>query len=121
MTNLDFMLIGGFFDEHHVTEQIKHNHQKGGFTIPTEKLYPFQWMWDSGFIALGFAHFDIEKAKMKKQYKCSMGEWFIPHIVFHTKADTIFIFSISLVNFHQKNLKLCTNVFGFVLEKIYKL
>ena len=39
------------------------NHQKGGFTIPTEKLYPFQWMWDSGFIALGFAHFDIEKAK----------------------------------------------------------
>ena len=39
------------------------NHQKGGFTSPTEKLYPFQWIWNSGFIVMGFAHFDVEKAK----------------------------------------------------------
>lgn len=32
------------------------------FTIPTSGLYPFQWNWDSGFAALGFAHFDIDRA-----------------------------------------------------------
>ena len=34
-----------------------------GFTIPCEGLYPFQWNWDSGFIAIGFAHYDSNKAK----------------------------------------------------------
>ncbi|MCB9214212.1 MAG: glycoside hydrolase, partial [Alteromonas sp.] len=33
---------------------------KEGFTIPCEGLYPFQWNWDSGFIAIGWAHFDLE-------------------------------------------------------------
>ena len=36
---------------------------KDGFSIPCENLYPFQWFWDSGFIAIGLAHYDIEKAK----------------------------------------------------------
>ena len=40
------------------------NFQKKGFTIPSKNLYPFQWKWDSGFIAIGLAHFDIEKAIM---------------------------------------------------------
>ena len=34
-----------------------------GFTIPCEGLYPFQWNWDSGFIAIGYAHYDVNKAK----------------------------------------------------------
>ena len=37
--------------------------EEKGFTIPCEGLYPFQWHWDSGFIAIGYAHYDIEKAK----------------------------------------------------------
>ena len=41
------------------------NFQKKGFTIPSKNLYPFQWKWDSGFIAIGLAHFDIEKEKKK--------------------------------------------------------
>ena len=88
------------------------NHQKGGFTIPTENLYPFQWMWDSGFIALGFAHFDIEKAKseINNILNAQWDNGFIPHIVFILKKTHIFqaliSFNPSLVNFHQKNLKL---------------
>jgi len=44
-------------------EVLNGNYQKEGFTMPSKNLYPFQWKWDSGFIALGYAHFDIEKAK----------------------------------------------------------
>ena len=32
--------------------------KKKGYTLPTNnKLYPAQWNWDSGFIALGYSHF----------------------------------------------------------------
>ena len=31
---------------------------RGGFTVPTDRLYPSQWNWDSGFIALGIWHFN---------------------------------------------------------------
>ena len=88
------------------------NYQKGGFTIPTENLYPFQWMWDSGFIALGFAHFDIEKAKseINNILNAQWDNGFIPHIVFHTKEDTYFpgpdFFQSELSEFSSKNLKL---------------
>ena len=44
------------------------NFQEGGFTIPSKGLYPFQWKWDSGFIALGFAHYDMDKAKKKLKH-----------------------------------------------------
>ena len=107
------------------------NHQQGGFTIPTEKLYPFQWMWDSGFIALGFAHFDLEKAKseISNILSAQWGNGFIPHIVFHTKADTYIpgpdFFQSELSKLSSKKFKTSgitqPPVFGFVLEKIYEI
>ncbi len=63
-----------------------------GFTIPCEGLYPFQWNWDSGFIALGWAHIDMEKAKSELRYLLS-GQWsngFLPHIIFHNESETYF-------------------------------
>ena len=37
--------------------------KKRGFTLPTNnKLYPAQWKWDSGFIALGYSHFNLKYA-----------------------------------------------------------
>ena len=33
---------------------------KDGYTVPSPYLYPFQWLWDSGFIALGLSHYDEE-------------------------------------------------------------
>ena len=35
---------------------------RGGFTIPTAGLYPFQWLWDAGFTALGWMQFDEGRA-----------------------------------------------------------
>ena len=29
------------------------NNDRGGYTVPTNRLYPYQWNWDSGFTALG--------------------------------------------------------------------
>ena len=28
---------------------------RGGYTVPTSKLYPHQWNWDSAFTALGIS------------------------------------------------------------------
>ena len=31
---------------------------RGGYTVPTAGLYPYQWNWDSAFAAYGFAAFE---------------------------------------------------------------
>ncbi|ETX02672.1 MAG: hypothetical protein ETSY1_02705 [Candidatus Entotheonella factor] len=41
---------------------ILNNNDRGGFTIPTARLYPYQWNWDSAFIALGLATIDRQRA-----------------------------------------------------------
>jgi len=63
-----------------------------GFTIPTKKLYPFQWNWDSGFTALGISHFSIDKCILELQSLFS-GQWengMIPHIIFHSENETTY-------------------------------
>ena len=74
------------------------NSQDGGFTIPSAGLYPFQWKWDSGFIAIGFAHYDVEKAKteMRTLLDSQWGNGFIPisffiRITIHISPEQIFI------------------------------
>ena len=107
------------------------NYRPQGFTIPSEGLYPFQWNWDSGFIALGFAHFDIEKAKKEIETLLD-AQWdngLIPHIIFHTDSDTYF----PGPDFHQSNLHPKSSkkyrstgmvqppVIGFILEEILRI
>jgi glycogen debranching enzyme len=36
---------------------------RGTYTIPSEGLYPHQWLWDSCFTAIGLRHIDVERAK----------------------------------------------------------
>ncbi len=102
-----------------------------GFTIPCEGLYPFQWNWDSGFIAIGFAHFDIEKAKQEviTLLKGQWGNGFIPHILFHNDSDTYF----PGPEFHQSKLHHLASqqvnttgmtqppVLGFALKELYEI
>ncbi len=60
--------------------------KKKGYTLPTNnKLYPAQWNWDSGFIALGYSHFKIKYA-LDELNTLIRGQWkdgMIPHILFH--------------------------------------
>lgn len=62
---------------------------KDGFTIPTKKLYPFQWNWDSGFTSIGLSHFDLNFAIREIQSLFS-GQWdngMLPHIIFHSENE----------------------------------
>ena len=57
---------------------------RGGYTIPTARLYPYQWNWDSAFCALGFATFDLNRAWQEIE-TLFQGQWddgMLPHIIF---------------------------------------
>lgn len=63
---------------------------RDGFTVPSEKLYPFQWNWDSGFVAMGLSHYDLDKA-MQELHSLFSGQWengMVPHIIFHSEQET---------------------------------
>ena len=65
---------------------------QGGYTVPTAGLYPFQWNWDSAFVAMGFATWDPDRALTELEH-LALGQWpdgMIPHIVFHRPSDTYF-------------------------------
>lgn len=60
------------------------SNDRGGFTVPTARLYPYQWNWDSAFVALGFATFDRNRAWRELEL-LTEGQWpdgMIPHILF---------------------------------------
>ena len=72
--------------------QILEGNDRGGYTVPTEGLYPFQWNWDSAFAALGFAAFDVGRAWDELDTLLS-GQWdngMVPHILFHRPSDGYF-------------------------------
>ena len=68
------------------------NNSRGDFTIPCDKLYPFQWNWDSAFTALGIYSYDKERA-LKELDMLFKGQWengMIPQIIFHEKHDSYY-------------------------------
>lgn len=68
------------------------DNDRGGYTIPTKGLYPFQWNWDSGICALGWQTFDEPRAWKELHYLVK-GQWdngMIPHIIFHGPSDEYF-------------------------------
>ncbi|MCJ8521418.1 hypothetical protein ABID21_004505 [Pseudorhizobium tarimense] len=65
---------------------------RGGYTVPTDRLYPFQWNWDSAFVAMGFSTYDVDRAYRELE-RLIEGQWadgMIPHIIFHQPSDTYF-------------------------------
>lgn len=65
---------------------------RGGYTVPTAGLYPYQWNWDSAFAAMGFAQFDIDRAWAELATLFS-GQWangMVPHIIFHMLDEGYF-------------------------------
>ncbi|GFE63950.1 MGH1-like glycoside hydrolase domain-containing protein [Litoreibacter roseus] len=66
-------------------EAILRRNDRGGYTVPTEGLYPYQWNWDSAFAAMGFAQFDVPRA-WEELHTLFSGQWddgMVPHILFH--------------------------------------
>lgn len=67
---------------------ILRGNDRGGYTVPTAGLYPYQWNWDSVFAAIGFAEHDMDRAWTEIETLLS-GQWsngMVPHILFH-KVD----------------------------------
>ncbi len=112
-------------------KQILENNWRDGFTIPTSKLYPFQWMWDSGFVSLGTSTYNI-KMSLQEIKKMFSGQWengMIPHILFHSENEKTYFpnfdFWNSAVNAGAPSSPKSSGitqpaVFGFILEDILK-
>lgn len=72
--------------------EILRRNDRGGYTVPTHGLYPFQWNWDSAFVALGFAEFDRMRAwqEIETLVSAQWDDGMIPHIVFHQRDEGYF-------------------------------
>jgi hypothetical protein len=65
-------------------KEVLNKNWNGRFTKPAPSLYPHQWNWDAGFIALGNAHWNLERAIADLQHLFS-AQWengLVPQIVF---------------------------------------
>lgn len=64
--------------------EILTGNDRGGYTVPNGRVYPFQWNWDSAFVALGFSTFDPDRAwtEVETLFKAQWDDGFLPHIVF---------------------------------------
>ncbi len=65
---------------------------RGGYTVPTSGLYPYQWNWDSMFAAWGFAQFDLPRAWQEVETLLA-SQWengMVPHIIFHREVPEYF-------------------------------
>jgi hypothetical protein len=65
--------------------EILQANDRGGYTVPTGGLYPFQWNWDSCLVALGWAAFDEARAwqEIETLFGAQWDDGMLPHIVFH--------------------------------------
>src|ERR1700678_3922055 len=64
----------------------------GEATKPGPHLYPHQWSWDAGFIAIGLARVDARRAcaELRSLFAGQWGNGMVPHIVFHPGGDAYF-------------------------------
>lgn len=67
---------------------------RGRHTVPSARLYPHQWSWDSAFIAIGLARVDQQRAQLElaSLFGAQWRDGRVPHIVFDpdTPADAYF-------------------------------
>src|SRR5258706_1268230 len=70
---------------------LEHN-WRDGYTVPSPRLYPFQWNWDAGFIALGHAATHPERAiaEIRSVFRAQWRNGMLPHIAFHRPDPNYF-------------------------------
>lgn len=73
-------------------EEVLRGNDRGGYTVPSPRLYPHQWAWDSAFAALGWAYVDPRRA-WTELVTLMDGQWpdgRVPHVLFHVLSDDYF-------------------------------
>lgn len=105
------------------------NNLREGYTIPSGRLYPFQWNWDAGFIALGWWYFDQAQAilEIKRMFEGQWKNGFLPHINFFRPNDNYFpgpdVWKTQ--GLHNAPADLLTSgitqppVFGFIVKRMH--
>lgn len=109
--------------------KILNDNWREGYTIPSARLYPFQWNWDSGFIALGLSYYAPERAieEIRSMFKGQWSNGMLPHIVFHQQNENYFpgpeVWSLHKTNNAPTHLPTSgitqPPVFGFIIEKMH--
>jgi mannosylglycerate hydrolase len=64
----------------------------GSYTQPGPRLYPHQWSWDSAFIAIGYAHYDQNRAinELNHLFDSQWKNGLLPQIVFNPDFSEYF-------------------------------
>jgi Trehalase len=62
---------------------------RGSFTVPSGDLYPHQWLWDSCFIAIGQAHYDVDRAKAEilSMFRGQWSNGMVPSIILRPRKS----------------------------------
>lgn len=108
---------------------ILNNNWRGGYTIPSARLYPFQWNWDAGFIALALSYLDQNRAmqEVNSMFSCQWQNGMLPHIAFHQLNDNYFpgpdVWKTNELSISNKAVSSTgitqPPVFGFVLQRMH--
>ncbi len=81
---------------HEKARAVLRANDRGGYTLPTAGLYPFQWNWDASITALGWMRFDPARAweemrwLFRGQWQGGPNDGFLAHINFHAASDSYF-------------------------------
>ncbi|MGJ5828143.1 MGH1-like glycoside hydrolase domain-containing protein [Streptomyces ossamyceticus] len=70
---------------HRGAAEVLEGNWTGTSTVPSRRLYPHQWSWDSAFIAIGLSHLSPLRAQTELEtlLDAQWGDGRIPHIVFN--------------------------------------
>lgn len=68
--------------------QVLRENDQGGWTKAAPGLYPHQWSWDAAFVAIGWAHLDVERAaqELRSLFAAQWRTGKVPHIVFNPEV-----------------------------------
>lgn len=68
-------------------QSVLNHNWAGSYTVPAASLYPHQWNWDSGFIAIGYSHYRTDRAikEMQNLFNAQWKNGMVPQIVFNRK------------------------------------
>jgi len=85
---LSYFSTRGFRNYIKEAKQILAGNWTGFYTKPSPSLYPHQWNWDSGFIAIGYAHYDQDRAQQEilSLFENQWPNGMVPQIVFNPQA-----------------------------------
>jgi len=86
MSGMDFVSL----DER--ARAIMVGNDRGGYTVPTGGLYPYQWNWDSAFAGWGFATFDLDRGwqELETLFSAQWPSGMVPHIIFRRNDPDYF-------------------------------